>query len=1362
MLNKSPHPGRRLRKECFEPLGLTVTEVAKQVGVTRQALNNILNGKSGISTQMAVRLAVFFGLQPETVQQWQKDFELSRARSGRAQRNRSRGHSFLLSSNDLVAWAETIDARYALPLLVRALVRVTAPSATEVEFPALEDAQRPGWDGVVKNARRSPYVPAGTSVWELSTEGRPQPKMERDHQKRTERPLGYEPADATLVLVTLRRMASKKQWAAAKEQEGKWAGVVVYDAADVEQWLELAPEVAIWLAVRMGRRPAGVQSLENFLSEFSVSTAPPMAPALLLAGRSEAANSAAEWLCAGSGALSVLADSRDEALAFIAAVASNRPDKSIRSALTDTIVVDDPEQARQLMASSRRLTFAWQIEEPSLLGAVIDNGHRVLVPLGRSAAGAERADVELQRLSPAEFVAAVKDTLTGADDNRRREEAEARAWECGRSITVYRRRYAAAGVASIPTWASPKKAGELIPVLLAGGWSEGSEADKSVLSSLAGCDYLGVSRLLARCRNQPDSPVRRIGDTWTFVAPLDAWSLLAKYITDVDLNRYREVVLQVLGEMDPALEVEPGKRWLANLYDKERKHSNALRRGLADSLILLSVVGDRAGAQTSRPLGVFCEALVAELIGRRPTGTKWSSLFELLPALAEAAPESFLAALEDDLAGQHPEVMALFEVEEGPLGGGGRHPHLLWALEQLAWDPDYLSRAARILAKLARLDPSANRGSRPKHSLAGIFCCWNPNTAASLNLRSKALDCLLAREPEVAWGLLLELLPTNHGLGHNGAEPRWRAKPERSVLTWGDVFQAYDQIIAKTLDRAGLRCDRLCELVDRTGTWRPEQRVRFVERLRCFERTCVVPEERKALWSEIRGFVGRSRTYRFLEEADLQPFDGLLEVLASGNVLEKYSWLFDNDLPDLTRPEAVSTTDNIGIEQRMEEVSRTRQVAAVEIMREAGVDGIVALAGQVQLPFEVGIAAAKTMPCGAVEDEFLDRTLANSDPKINQTGVCFVWHRHQLKGSGWSERALDSELFKGWPPAKEAAFCLGLPDGQSTWRIVAGLGEVAESKYWEQVRIFLVRLADNEDCEFAMGKLLDRGRALEVLDQAGSHPERLSTRLLVRILDAAIQELAKLNKLHVGMLDHDIQRILTRLRASEELSRSELARLEFQYLPLLRPFHRPVTLYKALQTDPELFADVVAHAFRTDEEPGTTPSVEPDQSDEAARNRARLAWDLLSQWDSVPGAGQDGRIDTDELKSWFVRARAACAAKGRSRIGDIQIGRMLAHAAPDADGIWPPGPVRDLIEDAESRHLESGLHSGRISQRGVYTKSPSDGGRPERELAKRYRNGAKAVNAQWQRTARLLNALAETYESFGRHDDISAERMGFI
>lgn len=60
------HPGRIVRHDCLEALGLSVTEGAKVLGVTRQALNNIVNGKSGISPEMAIRLTKAFGSTPET------------------------------------------------------------------------------------------------------------------------------------------------------------------------------------------------------------------------------------------------------------------------------------------------------------------------------------------------------------------------------------------------------------------------------------------------------------------------------------------------------------------------------------------------------------------------------------------------------------------------------------------------------------------------------------------------------------------------------------------------------------------------------------------------------------------------------------------------------------------------------------------------------------------------------------------------------------------------------------------------------------------------------------------------------------------------------------------------------------------------------------------------------------------------------------------------------------------------------------------------------------------------------------------------------------------------------------------------
>jgi len=78
---KNPvHPGRIVRHDCLEPLGLSVTEGAKVLGVTRQALNNVVNGKSGISPEMAIRLAKAFGSTPETWLRMQLACDLAAAR----------------------------------------------------------------------------------------------------------------------------------------------------------------------------------------------------------------------------------------------------------------------------------------------------------------------------------------------------------------------------------------------------------------------------------------------------------------------------------------------------------------------------------------------------------------------------------------------------------------------------------------------------------------------------------------------------------------------------------------------------------------------------------------------------------------------------------------------------------------------------------------------------------------------------------------------------------------------------------------------------------------------------------------------------------------------------------------------------------------------------------------------------------------------------------------------------------------------------------------------------------------------------------------------------------------------------------
>jgi len=80
-MRNPPHPGEIIRDLCIKPLGLTVTQAAEGLGVSRKTLSLLLNGRAGISPEMAVRLSQAFGRSPESWLQLQAQYDLSRLKS---------------------------------------------------------------------------------------------------------------------------------------------------------------------------------------------------------------------------------------------------------------------------------------------------------------------------------------------------------------------------------------------------------------------------------------------------------------------------------------------------------------------------------------------------------------------------------------------------------------------------------------------------------------------------------------------------------------------------------------------------------------------------------------------------------------------------------------------------------------------------------------------------------------------------------------------------------------------------------------------------------------------------------------------------------------------------------------------------------------------------------------------------------------------------------------------------------------------------------------------------------------------------------------------------------------------------------
>jgi len=85
LMHNPPHPGEVLKELCIEPLGLTVTDAAKGLGISRKTLSSILNGKAGISPEMAVRLSIAFNTSSESWLNQQTQYDLWRAEQRRGE-----------------------------------------------------------------------------------------------------------------------------------------------------------------------------------------------------------------------------------------------------------------------------------------------------------------------------------------------------------------------------------------------------------------------------------------------------------------------------------------------------------------------------------------------------------------------------------------------------------------------------------------------------------------------------------------------------------------------------------------------------------------------------------------------------------------------------------------------------------------------------------------------------------------------------------------------------------------------------------------------------------------------------------------------------------------------------------------------------------------------------------------------------------------------------------------------------------------------------------------------------------------------------------------------------------------------------
>lgn len=1244
----------------------------------------------------------------------------------------------IVTAHRLKQWAETLplDAQAELPELVRSLVRASCPDLDYYRFPGRNAAQTHGWDGVTELEKGALFVPEGRTIWEFGAGADYKTKANDDFTKRTGQLTAEERERHSFIFVTPRIWDTGLEEWIRQHSGDRWRSVHIYDANTLEHWLADQPAVAVPLGKKLGiLPPTGFQTTQDFWDEHSLNTRHPLKEELLLAGRADRAKRLCEELRTGLPGLSRWqADSATEAALFIAAAMRKTDDELSQFLLSKTLFVESSEGAKQMPPSGGFNLILF----PGVhrLGAALARTNQVLLVLGTDNLASDTDSVEsLGQISTLDFAAGLR--AMGIDEN----EAFRLAGICCRSVVVFSR-LDASGTVAEPAWSNST---DLVPLILCGAWDESNDNDRKIVAALCQKTYDEVDSDARGFASMSDAPLDLDGSVWTVRSPKDAFTLMGSMIGNAHQQRLRTACSAAFSEIDQTLDIPDEEESTIPIRGIGFRHSEWLRRGLSRTLLLISGLHKAARFKT---IGTTPEQFVDDVVGKLPNLAKdirvLASLRSEFPTLIEAAPFPLASALERALGGDS-ETWApvIFRGKKGsPLFGRfSPHTYILWALETLAWNPEYLFRAASILMTLAQFDPGGATQNRPINSLRAIFLAWRPQTYASVAERVAVVRRICVSRPEVGFKLALALLPVGHDVSHDTSKPRLRdfGDAVKTPTTRKEMATAFKSYAELAIELADLHPLRLAELVDHLAALEPQTREQAIMSIRSAAGTASA-EERYELWTKLRLFTQRHRGFQnaewALREEYLVPLEALCEEIAPDDPVRRDLWQFNDLVPKME--------DRTGGDW-VEVANKSRREVVRDILNNRGISGVIALAKAAKEPHLVGYALAEAAPSqetlqALFGSKFTAEAEAHEDFYVAVSGAA-----HFRFGAAWDDWiagvATNSDARRG------AMLFLRWPDSRDTWDFVQALGPSIDEEYWKMK--YPLRQSSDEDLLFAIEKYNLVGRFSASVNLVAYQEQRIPSEMCIRVLRGLVGEINS-TKLNRQDTLYAVLHLLQALQERKDIRVEELASIEYQYLPLLQYQGQPVALRQLLKSSPKFFIEVICDVY--------FPASEKSRGEvsEERRLKARFAYQMLQSMKSLPGFTEDHQ-DIDFLRKWIAEARDLARKTDREVITDQIIGQVLAYAPADAeDSAWPAKPVRDVVEDCASDEIEKGISISRFNMRGVFRKAMYEGGREERAFAVQYRVWADAC-ASWPRTCTLLRRIADDWERHAEEADTRAE-----
>lgn len=1246
----------------------------------------------------------------------------------------------LITGDDLNSWPDNDarDAQENFPRLFRKLLHET-PGVSAVSVRAGNGVSAPGYDGFAQLDEAVSVLPSGSLRFEFGTNKDISTKASKDYRKRSKQD---DAASHVFVFVTPRRWSGKDKWLETSRSEGVFADVWALDADDLEAWLETSPSSLYWISEHLGKQPDEAQTLEHWWNAFHRATQPELPLSMFTAGRESTRDKLRELLAKAPRTITIQADWRDDCLAFIyASLAAGAEDEL--SALDQSVIIVKSSAAWNRIARQPGRSILIPAVDGAETKPAIDNGHHVIKIVDREQVVYGKVDVKLPRVSRPDVQSLLNDCGVNF------QKAGYLAGLARRNMPSFVRALTRDAAIQMPMWATDTSAPMLAALTLVGVWDTNNDKDTQAIAALVGSDYDTVTSLCQQRADGNDPVMSRSSSAWQFASLEEAFRCLSSKITDDVIERWKQMTLDVLSEANPSYGLNPLEKVEQQLNHPTSRiqYSEELKSGIARSLAMVgSMDGDGVlSGKLRESVGDITNQLLNQAVGD-DSGRVWNLIGPRLRYLAEAAPQQFIDVIIDNLEQDSSSLLRAYYADSNDIlfDDPWFYPHLLWALEVLAWSEEYFDDVVECLALLAanRADDK-QRGNRPDESLTAVLCGWANFTTVPSVERIAALDSVKQLSSPVGWDLLFALWPNCSATITPPATPRFRA--DWCPLTDAPVLQrdwiAYRHgLVERALTWSDMTPSNLAQLVNHINiAVLLDDRAKIIDYLGKLSLSEEFDDDdRYLVWHALRQLATSHYHHRASEwSLPEEEVDRLLELSdrwkPTSPVL-RHLYLFNHD------PGLLDCALHRDIDDYDQKVEARRQEALSEILSmPQKLDDLDVLASRAAASWLLGQMLADRQ-----ELNFWDiaHWVDSSDSKLTAVVDGYLYRALRQRGASWLQDVLDDPRLTA---SQRAAVLLRVPAQLDCWEVVAR-SQDDDNAYWQTAEMGV--LPPNH-MRYAIERLVACGRAWDAIDSVSlsirsAKQEGVKTDLTVDVLIGLLHVACTQESVKISSLSFEVGQVLDHI-VELKADRVDVARLELLLYPLIGNYREPVVLHRTLAAEPHLFVRLmeVAHHDKT--------MLGLDRS--ASFRRAMSA---LNGWRGCPGMTADGKLDAVVMQRWVDAARQGLAAAELSDIGDYEIGRLLANSPEDENGTWPLPAVCTLIDEVGSKNLDEGFIAGTCrglmsSVRGIY-----DGGQQEHESAQRYHALSKQIRLTSRHTARLLKKAADRYEKRATEEDEQA------